>query len=624
MKKRKRLFIILGIAVVLLVLVTFGVIRYVPWHKLMKIPTSNEAAFARQDPMRTIAPNTLSFDFEVDSTQDVPNGIYKGIAHSGNFSAKAFGKNSFSISVVRDAGEIGLDNLKGVAMSAWVYVLPTDNEVNGSLVFAVNNSVGVNICWKGVNFNGPLVPVGEWTKVSGYFDLSDVHLRKDDKIQLYFWNNSNTDILVDDFYYVFGAPRSRPGDSARVDMTREEGYRPAINMPPFPFSWLKKQETGSRGVLLISHDHENAGEITLTDQVMAGNFITAGGSLQSMLVINGEGIPSLYHFYPASKTFESIPLDCPTDLYPLLRGFTCLTGSFLSRPGDQLFVAGPAGMALIGFEGSTGGCNGNKAEAKVRVLWSSEEPELAGIGLTEETQVTSGDLNGNGTDELLLFDNKGSWKILQFTPSGSFGSWTTLADGNEYKLREWNRSLVEFSATAAPYLPGEKRDLVLTRFRDLKSGKEAYTLLRFLPGDNKFVKVFHDIHGSVGLTIGIDTLKLSDQLFPGTFHHGKPVSFLRYNRDWRYDLKEICFNDSTFRTLTSVDFTGYQEDRNPKYYEILNLHTGKWLDPDITSILVVGRNCKDPGYHGGSCSEYEDLPDLPNMIQLYSFAPNTP
>ncbi|MBN1200097.1 MAG: hypothetical protein JXA23_12140, partial [Bacteroidales bacterium] len=173
MKKRKRLFILLGAVLILLVLFTLGVIKYIPWHKLMKIPTSSEVAFVDQDPMQNVAPNTLSFDFEVDSTQGVPNGIYKGIAHSGNYSAKAFGKNSFSISVVRDAGEIGLENLKGVAMSAWVYVLPTENEVNGSLVFAVNNSVGVNICWKGVHFNGPLIPIEKWTKVSAYFDLSD-------------------------------------------------------------------------------------------------------------------------------------------------------------------------------------------------------------------------------------------------------------------------------------------------------------------------------------------------------------------------------------------------------------------------------------------------------------------
>lgn len=624
MKKRKRLFILLGAVLVLLVLITLGVIRYMPWHKLMKIPTSSEGAFVEQDPMLTGAPNALSFDFEVDSTQDVPNGIYKGIAHSGSYSAKAFGNNSFSISVVRDAGEIGLENLKGVAMSAWVYVLPTKNEVNGSLVFAVNNSVGVNICWKGVHFNGPLIPIEKWTKVSAYFDLSDVRLREDDKVQLYFWNNSSTDILVDDFYYVFGAPRERLGDSARVDMTREEGYHPAFNIPPFPVSWLKKQETGTRSLFLISQEQVTAGEIAPTDQVIAGNFINTKGSLQSMLVIHTDGVPSLFHYCQASKKFEQVSLDCPDDLCPLLQGFTWLKGSFLPRPGDQLFVAGPDGMALLGFDGSPGLCSGKTAEATVRVLWRSEEPVLEGIRVKEDRQVTSGDLNGNGTNEILLFDNQGSWKILQFSPAGSSGSWKTIASGEEYKVREWNRSLVDFKATAAPYLTTCKQDLILTRFRDLKTGKDAYTLLRFLPGDNKFVKVFHDAHGSLGMTIGIDTLKLSDQIFPGTFHPGKPVSFLRYNRHWRFDLNEICFNDSTFRILSSIDFKGYPEDQNPKYYEILKLYTGNWLKPDVTSVLVIGRNCKDPAYAGGNCSEYENLSDLPNMLQLYSFEPNTP
>ncbi|MBN1198664.1 MAG: hypothetical protein JXA23_04865, partial [Bacteroidales bacterium] len=462
------------------------------------------------------------------------------------------------------------------------------------------------------------------TKVNAYFDLSDVRLREDDKIQLYFWNNSSTDILVDDFYYVFGAPRERLGDSARVDMTREEGYRQAFNIPPFPLSWLRKQETGSRGVFLISQEQVTAGEITPADKVIAGNFINPKGSLQSMLVITPEGIPSLFHYCPASKTFEEVSLDCPLELHSLLQGFTRMKGSFLARSGDQLFIAGPDGMALLGFEGSTGFCTGKKAEAKVRVLWRSEGPELAGIRVKEENQVTAGDLNGNGMDELLLFDGQGSWKILQFSAEGSAGSWKTLASGEEYKVREWNRSLVDFKATVDPYLTPSKQDLVLTRFRDLKTGKEAYTLLRFLAGDNKFVKVFHDRHGSLGMTIGIDTLKLSDQLLPGTFYPGKPVTFLRYNRDWRYNLKEISFNDSTFRILASVDFTGYPEDQNPKYYEILKLYTGNWLSPDITSVLVIGRNCKDPGYSGGNCSEYKNLPDLPNMLQLYSFAPNTP
>jgi len=626
MKKRKRLFIILGTMLILLAVMTFGVIKFMPWHKLMKVPTANEVSFVEQDPMLTIAPNALSFDFEVDSTQDVPNGIYKGIAHSGKYSAKAFGKSSYSISIVRDAGEIGIENLNGVALSAWVYVFPTDNDVNGSLVFAANNSVGVNICWKGVHFNGPLIPKEKWTKVSAYFDLSDVKLREDDKIQLYFWNNSSTDILVDDLYYVFGAPRDRLGDSARVDMTRVEGYTPLFNYPPFVPVWMQKQNIGNGdGDCLIRMDQISRGKIAPDDQVLAGNFITPKGSLQSMLSVNPEGVPTLYHYCQATKMFEEISLDCPADLYPILRGFIILKGNFLPHSGDQLFVASSQGIALLGFESASPPCSQGTAAATVNVLWRSTEPSLAGIMLKDDRQLTSGDLTGNGTDELLLFDGEGSWKILQFSPSGTTsGEWKLLASGEEYKIREWNGALVKFKAIAAPYLSAYKNDLVLTCFRDLKTGKDSYTILRYLTGDSKFVKVFNDSHGSLGMTIGIDTLKLTDQIIPGTFHPGKPLTFMRYNREWRYDLKNIRFNDSTFQILNTIDFTGYEGDQNPKYYEILKLHAGNWLQPDITSLLVIGRNCKDPHYAGGPCGEYEEIPDLPGTLQLYSFTPKTP
>ncbi|NQV03588.1 MAG: hypothetical protein HQ542_13140, partial [Bacteroidia bacterium] len=569
MKNRKRLFIILGIALILLTILALLVIRYMPWHKLMKVPTSSEAAFVQQDPMRSLAPNSLSFDFEVDSTQEVPKGIYKGIAHSGNYSAKVFGNNSFSVSVVRTAGEIGLKNLNAVAISAWVYAFPTDNEVNGSLVFAVNNSVGVNLCWKGVHFTGPMIPREQWTKVSAYYDLSDVRIRPDDKIQLYFWNNSSTDLLVDDFYYVFGAPRERLGDSTRADMTKKEGYKPQFNYPPFQLMILQKQDIGNGdGLFLVQNKKTQTGGITPADQVISGNFITAPGALQSMLVIQPTGKPALYHFCQTNSQFEEIALDCPEDLYPLFQECTWLKGSFLPQPGDQLFVAGPGGMALLGFETTSAPCTRSGSSGRLKILWRSDKPLLADVALKNERQLTSGDLDGDRIDELLLFDKKGSWKLLKFVPSGpTSGNWKEKATGEEHKIREWNRALVEFNATAAPYLSTYNNDLILTIFRELKSGKKSYTLLRFLPADGKFVKVFPDRNGSVGLTIGIDTLKLSDQLLPGHFQPGKPLSFFRYNRDWRYDLKDIRFNYSTFQILSSIDFTGFVGDQNPKYYE---------------------------------------------------------
>ena len=93
---------------------------------------------------------------------------------------------------------------------------------------------------------------------------------------------------------------------------------------------------------------------------------------------------------------------------------------------------------------------------------------------------------------------------------------------------------------------------------------------------------------------------------------------MRYNRDWRYDLKEIAFSDSAYHILNNIDFTGYSADHNPKYYEVLKLIPGRFTGNQV-SFIVIGRNCKNKDYNGKECSEYEDLPELPDFISVYSF-----
>jgi len=620
MKKRKKLLYLTSTAILCITILTFLILRYVPWHKIMKVPTSNETAFIGNDTFPNPAPNTLRFDFEVAKGQDVPNGIYKGIAHSGEYSAKAFGKNSFSVSVVRTASEIGLANLTGVAMSAWVYVLPTDNGVNGSLVFAVNNSVGVNTCWKGVHFNGPLIPLKKWTKITGYFDLSGVRLRSDDQIQLYFWNDSNTDILVDDFYFVFGAPRDRKGDSAVVDMTKEIPFAARFNTPPFQTTFLEKREIHNGNTVFLVVDGEiKKGEITPTDKVISGNFLNPVGGTESMLVIKPDGKPELYHYCPDRQVFEQIPLDCPAELQPLFRDCSWGKGKFFPSSNDQLFVTGAGGIAMFGIEKTgTPYSIRNGVSATIKIFWISSELMLDEVTVTEKNPPVCGDLNGDKLTELIVFDEEGSWKLLKFVAGGQGGGrWIPLATGEEYKIREWNPGLNLFRVTAGRYLARFDRDILLTIFRGKKSGKSGYSLLWYSIPDKKFLPPHKGRQGNEGITIGLDTLKPGDPLFQGSFTR-KYLSFLRYNRDWRFDLKEIRFNDTTFQVIQNIDFTGYPGDQNPKYYEILNVFTGNWIDQAVTSILVIARNCKDPDYKGGNCTVYEELPALPNTLQIYS------
>lgn len=624
MTKRMKWLYISTAILLFLVFAVWAVIRYVPWNKLVKVPTSSELGFVTQNPGSMKAPNTMQLDFEIDSTQETPSRLYKGIAHSGNYSATVYGKNTFSVSIHKQASEIGLENLDGIGMSAWVYAFPTDNEINGSLVFAVNNSVGVNICWKGITFGGPMIPIEQWTKVSGYFNLSDLRFRPDDQIQLYFWNNSDTKLLVDDFNFVFGAPNDRIGDSTVVDLTGDNKYNPKMNIPPFPVQWLEKMDIGNQnGISLLANDPGGEGEIAPEERISAGHFITKPDAPQSMLVIDSSGHPAMYHFCARRGEFEKLNLRYEPEVSSFLKATAFKVGSFIPDDGkDQLLMAGPNGMALVAFKPQGSICQEDKdAYVLMDLIWHTDQTSLYDVDIRDDKGISAGDLNGDGFTELLLFDQKGSWNLLRFDPAPH--TWSILASGEEYKNREWDAGTGTFFNWTGPFHKGYPGDEILTVQQDAHTGALNYTIFRYKPQEKKFVRIFPDRNHSQGLVLGFDTLYPGDHFWPVTWADGSS-SILRYDRTWRFDLKDLVFNDTTFQILHKIDFSGFPDDQNPKYYEVLRLVPGNWTDPRITSLLVIARNCADPSYQGGICTDYEDLPALPSTLQLYLFNPVKP
>ena len=102
-------------------------------------------------------------------------------------------------------------------------------------------------------------------------------------------------------------------------------------------------------------------------------------------------------------------------------------------------------------------------------------------------------------------------------------------------------------------------------------------------------------------------------LYSGNFTSDKNQT-LKLDRSWRFDLKLIENNI----VLGNVDFKGYPNDYNPKYYEFVKLISGNFLAKNQTSLLVVMCNCADANFSGEKCNQIEDLPFLPNSVQLYS------
>ncbi len=589
-KKQKKLLIFTLLIFFSMVVVALG-LKYFPFTRVMKMPAGSEKEFANPKKSLQLPPHNLYFDFEVPAGKEVPGGFYKGLAHSGRYSVKAFGQNSFSFAIERTAGEVGVENLKAVALSAWIYVFPTKNEAKGNFVFTASNELGVNVCWQGIALHEPEVPKGKWFKISGYFDLGAVKFKPGYKLQVYFWNNSRTDILIDDYNIVFGGTPERRGDSTRVDMTKPAGYVARFNMPPFPVTLLEK---GSTGTL------PGAAETGPGDQVVAGNFLNTGND--ALFIIRKDGRCLAYACCPSNGGFSKVTLGNAAILAWLNPVQKILRGKFIAGEGEQLIITGEKGwiLAAIDFKGNP--CTSRDGiQANIKILSRSDTPE---------SSLYAGDFNADRRSEILTIASNGSWRVQSFEQAANAaGKWKVIAADDKQPVAEWNRAEREVSVSAGRFLARSSCDQVLTVSKGKEDKQCSWTIFKLNIPHLKWESCFGAKQGFCGKTVGKDSLKLTDRFY--TFNTGdeREPRILRYNRDWRFDLEELRMNDSTFEIRSSVDFHGFELDHNPKYYESLLLVPGNFTGSQSNSFFVSGHIARE--------RHYEAI--LPDFSDIYSF-----
>jgi len=594
----RRVVIILTLMAVIVILV----LRYVPIVKMFRVSvTEQQGGSVRISGGREV-PNSLLFDCEVPPGKDIPSGVEKGLAHSGSYAMVASGKNSFTPAIERKASMLGLDKMKAVAISAWVYVKPTSHSVDGVLVFSASNELGVNICWKGVGVKDPGVPRGKWFKVSSSFDLAGSKIKPDTRIQVYFWNNSNCDILVDDIYIVLGGPYQRRGDSALVDLTRH-AYERKFNFPPFPVIRLYRND---RPTTDPRPDDFAKGSI-----LIAGNFRDNRPGTEQLVVFDPSGKAFVYYWCRESGSFGKKDMDLQAVRQKITNG-TVLKGKFISGKPDLLFILTGPSAYLCQIEGVPACDAKDGGQAGLNVLWKWDA--LTDISLSEINEVLAADLDGDGLTELSVTDREGKWELFRFRAEGASDKirMAKICSFDKGEVPEWN-SVYYGCRTFVGRFTGRAQDQLLTVFTEKGSRKASYSIRGFNAG--KLKPLFRSGNGNKGLTIGLDTLKQNDIFY--FIKDGTGESILRLNRDWRFDLKEISFNDTTFVIRNNVDFSGYKADHNPKYYGNLRLIPGCFIKEGETSILVIGRNFVTKA---AGNSKPVSVPELPDFVDLYSFS----
>ena len=283
-----------------------------------------------------------------------------------------------------------------------------------------------------------------------------------------------------------------------------------------------------------------------------------------------------------------------------------LTANFTGQPVSEVLLIGKEKTIIGRFDHLKDACtSSSNLKTTFKIVSDPSSTFLCRL-FTEEATWITGDFNGDNRSEILVLPGDGSWKLFGFSGTGADqGSWQQVAESKNTGIACWDKRSFKFSVNCGKFLPGTNADVMLTA--GIKNNIPDYSIYRFDQSLKQFVPCFKTTKDNWGRTTGLDTIKPDNRFFTGKFLGGPGIEVLRYNREWRYDLKQIRFGDSTFRILANVEFKGYDGDHNPKYYEMLRILPGNFIDSKKTTLMIIGRN--------KSKSVVRILPDV---LQVYS------
>ncbi len=616
-RKKKRL-VVLGIIIAGMLFLAGVAVKYLPINKILRI-RSNSGSYldkVRIDP--ETGPCSLYFDFEEIPGEKIPSAFYKGLAHSGNYCTKAFGKNSYSAAIERTFTETGIREVSTVGWSAWVYVFPTNKEINAALVFAISTKPGVNLIWKSINLSGPAIPTGKWFKISTSADISDVKIDPGYTFQLYFWNKSSTDILIDDYFIVFNGPEKSRGGPVQTDMTMDTKYSRGFNLPPFPSKYLQSAETRESDHLRLNDGtFQGILKIDPEDMIIAGKFVKSRSGVDDIFVIRKDKSAEMFTFCPETNRFIGRTVDPPQGISPFGSAVEIYKARFSGNLNEQLLLKTGKELVLGSFSKISDPCGSKLAQPiKFEITWRSPVTVVNRGNTGTGSVILIGDFDGDHIHELILTGDDGAWQMFRMY-SGSTLSVQQIASGDLKKI--WNSEKMKFSVSSGKFLPILKQDILLVVFKESVNGKQSYALLKFDPKKKEFESPFPGTKMPRGKAIGFDTLHLTDKFFTGYFENKERSQVLRYDRSWRFDLKEIEFSDSAFEILFNIDFKGFRKEFNPKYYENLRIVTGCFLEPGLTSLLIIGSNPESMSKGNGPGNQMNRMAEFPSFVSVYSF-----
>ena len=516
-------------------------------------------------------------------------------------------------------------------------------------VLSIDNAAGKNVLWAGQPFVCP--DDNNWTEINIEFPLTPELLEPDNKITLYPWNRSKKEFFIDDILFDITGTASQGGSASLkhealnllfdfeteagltgtetiTETTAHSGKKACPLLKGKEYGPVVSKKLSELGAVFPKKIALSVWVYPLTDMpeaVLTASVVNSKNETvfwegkstgnktfpkNKWTKINASYILPIEKFTPDDILGVSIWNKGKTDV--IIDDLEIVYGESPERRGSPSKIDATTiyEKRFIGEK--------NKPPFRTIFFQKQEINNLNKSSITADPkdvlspndQFLVGDLfpDKQGLDELLCIQ-KNKQALYSYSPERK--QFKKLWENTNVSDSLWNE---DNSIFCGDHNADGKTDILLVNKKnntwillDFNGKKWTVALRGENPKKEWMTKKVQPTAGLIGS---------SDIVLPGNYNENKP-RFLKLNTDWRFDLKLIEQDGSGYNILANVDFAGYPDDHNPKYYEFVKLIPGNFISKGQTSLLVVMCNCADQNFTGRKCGQIENLSFLPNSIQLY-------
>lgn len=487
----------------------------------------DDITISLRDDMTFERPRSKFVDFEKHNSKKISTKY----SVSGFNSTYAAGKDGFSEAIKIPMKDIKYDNLSSIAYS--FNYLCEKPVVDAAFVLSITDTLGNDVLWQSTHLSFTNKKTEVWDIGNGNAVIPQEAIDSTYTIKVYLWNRNDNTIYIDDVYLVIKEnDASREKDPA-YNLLHSSDFKKQTNHPPYELLFLSKYTVNDISKLT------NA--FTTNSINLVGDFVI-GGKDEIVSIKNDE--VTLSSFNDNNLKVSNINgIELPSSNF---KAFADESYVFIADIGN-----GELSQYVI------------KDDLFVMVL------KVFIPNLNNLLEVI---VNNNGTISLLYH-------------TGTIVTYN-LVDGEGYLLN--SKSLLNPDNGNVKIYKGKflsESNQILTVYS--QNGIDKYQIFDFVEGSNTWrLSGLHSNSSSQGY----DKLSFSKDYYVCNSGLENNDMLLMFSKKRKFSLRLLGFNKMSYEVFNDIEFFGYYQNQNPKYYEITQLVLGDFVGDERTDIMIFQDN----------------------------------